>query len=94
MNDMHIHHLCNRESKLFWHDGMIPPSEIWVKLGGDKVGGSFKMNFQIVNIYAPNSVHATCVFSCFEASDSIANLHVALDRFRDEVTEIRNMTWK
>ena len=65
-----------------------------MKLGGEKGGGSFKMNFQIVNISAPNSVHATCVFSCFEASDSITNLHVALDRFRDEVTEIRNMTWK
>ena len=65
-----------------------------MKLGGDKGGGSFKMNFQIVNISAPNSVYATCVFSCFEASDSITNLHVALDRFRDEVTEIRNMTWK
>ena len=35
-----------RESTLTWHEGMIPDDKIWLKLGGDKGGGLFKMNFQ------------------------------------------------
>ena len=61
--------------RLTWHDGIIPDTEIWVKLGGDKGGKTFKMNFQIVNVPAPNSVRNTSVFNCFEAGDSITNLH-------------------
>ncbi len=34
---------------LTWHDGAIPSDEIWVKLGGDKGRGSFKLNLQLVN---------------------------------------------
>ena len=85
--------LC-REGTLTWHDGTIPDDEIWLKLGGDKGGGYFKMNFQTVNTPTPNSVHNTCVFSCFEASDTLSNLHVALDRFRGEVSNICTMKWK
>ena len=76
-----------------WHE-IIPKDEVWIKLGGDKEGGMFKMNFQIVNTRTPNSVHNTCVFSCFEADDTVTNLHVALDRFRGEVTHIGTMKWK
>ena len=32
--------------RLTWHDGIIPDTEIWVKLGGDKGGKTFKMNFR------------------------------------------------
>ena len=71
-----------------WHDGIIPKDEVWIKLGGDKGGGMFKINFQIVNTQSPNSVHNTCVFSCFEADDTVTTLHVALDRFRTEVTQM------
>ena len=54
----------------------------------------FKMSVQIVNIQTPNSVHNTCVFSCFEADDIVTSLHVALDQFRTEVTHIGTMKWK
>ena len=80
--------------RLTWHDGMIPDTEIWVKLGGDKGGKTFKMNFQIVNVPAPNSVRNTCVFNCFEAGDSITNLHSALDRHREQVTQLQRMKWR
>ena len=83
--------LLFREGTLTWHEGVIPSDEIWIKLGGDKGGGYFKMNFQIVNTHRPNSVHNTCVFSCFEADDTLVNLHVALDRYKDEVAEIKTM---
>eukprot|EP00731_Ephydatia_muelleri_P002365 Em0001g2365a len=69
-------------------------SEIWLKLGGDKGGGSFKMNFQIVNVAAPNSVHNTCVFCCFEADDTVTNLHIALDRYKDQVSHLQGMQWR
>ena len=45
-----------RNGRLTWHNGIIPATEIWVKIGGDKGGGSFKFNFQIVNNVSPNSV--------------------------------------
>eukprot|EP00731_Ephydatia_muelleri_P038243 Em0689g3a len=41
----------DRAGRLTWHNGVIPASEIWIKLGGDKGGGTFKMNFQIVNLH-------------------------------------------
>ena len=41
------------------HD-IIPQDEIW-KVGGDKGGGSFKMNFQIVNTLPMQST--TCASS-------------------------------
>eukprot|EP00731_Ephydatia_muelleri_P002959 Em0001g2959a len=68
--------------RLTWHSGIIPQAEVWVKLGGDKGGNTTKMNFQIVNVPTPNSIHNTCVFCCFAATDSVANLHSALDRYR------------
>eukprot|EP00731_Ephydatia_muelleri_P009609 Em0005g195a len=43
--------------RLTWHNGVIPASEMWIKLGGDK---GFKMNPQIVNVASPNSVNNTC----------------------------------
>ena len=35
--------------------GVIPTSEVWLKIEGDKGGRSFKMNFQIVNVAGPSS---------------------------------------
>ena len=36
-----------RAGRLTWHEGYIPPSEVWLKIGGDKGGGTFKMNFHM-----------------------------------------------
>ena len=50
------------------------------------------MNFQIaVNVAAPNSVHNTCVFCCFEAGDTVTNLHIALDHCKDQVAHLQGM---
>ena len=48
---------------LTWHDGDIPADEVWIKIGGDKGGSSFKMNFQVVNKPCPNSVANTGISS-------------------------------
>eukprot|EP00731_Ephydatia_muelleri_P008998 Em0004g1336a len=58
------------KATLTWHAGTIPGNEIWLKLGGDKGDGYFKMNFQIINTQAPNSAHNTCVFC-----DTLTNLN-------------------
>ena len=65
-----------------------------MKLGGDKGGGSVKLNFQIVNVPYPNSVNNTCVFTAFVASDLVTNLHVALDRYKDQVTALQKTQWR
>ena len=55
LNSLHMYtYMCNytthinRLGQLTWHDGLIPSSEIWVKLGGDKGGTSFKTSLQTV----------------------------------------------
>ena len=55
---------------------------------------NLKMNFEIVNVPAPNSVHNTYMFSCFEAGDCVTNLHSALDRFKDQVKQLQVMEWR
>ena len=77
-----------------WHNGVIPENEVWLKLGGDKGGETFKANFQIVNVAAPNSVQNTCVFCCFAAGDSFTNLHIALDRYKEQVRHFQTMKWR
>ena len=53
-----------------WHGDRIPNNEIWVKLGDDKGGNSFKLTFQIINISHPNSPYNTCILLAFQAGDS------------------------
>ena len=87
---MHIFRL----QQLTWHNGLIPSDEIWVKIGGDKGGSSFKASVQIVNVEKPNSVRNSCVFSLFEASDSANNLHIALDQYRDDISHLQTTKWR
>ena len=54
---------------LTWHNGAIPESELWVKLGGDKGRGSFKFNLQLANMETPNSMKSTALLSVFKAGD-------------------------
>ncbi len=44
----------------FLQEWEIPKDEEWLKLGGDKRGGSFKMSFQLGSTAKPNSVENTC----------------------------------
>ena len=46
-----------------WHDGTIPSNEVWVKIGGDKGCGSFKLNMQVVNVTKPNSTRNSCLLA-------------------------------
>ncbi len=80
--------------RLTWHDGLIPDGEVWIKIGGDKGGGSFQMSLQLANLSHPNSISNTFVFACFEANDSVTNLHVGLDHFKDQIEAIKALKWQ
>ena len=79
---------------LTWHNGSIPENEIWVKLGGDKGGGSFKMSFQIANVDHPNSLSNTCTSCVYKAGDSITNMHTALDRYQEQIKDLQLQEWQ
>lgn len=73
---------------------MIPSDEIWIKVGGDKGGGTFKMSFQIANIPSPNSTQNTVVFNLFQAPDSYSNIKLALQRYVPHVNQLQHLLWK
>ena len=86
--------LVRSDQGLTWHDGVITEKELWLKLGGDKGHGSFKLNLQLVNTSAPNSMKNTRVLSVFKAGDSTLNLHTALDMYKEHVNEAQGMNLK
>ncbi len=87
-------HIPRSPEGLINHGGAIPENELWVKLGGDKGRGSFKFNFQLVNIPHPNSVKKTILLSVFTAGDSASNMHTALDRYKQHIEEAQGMLIK
>ena len=84
----------HRVDQLTWQGGAVPLGEVWVKLGGDKGGSSMKVNFQVCNVPAPNSLKNTCVFAAFEAPDTAHNLRVALSRYQEQVQELQSLIWR
>lgn len=78
---------------LTWH-GVIPDDEVWVKVGGDKGSKTFKMSFQICHTPNPNSIENTCVFSVFEAKDTMTNLLVALERYMPQMSDLQTKSWR
>ena len=62
----------NNANKLTWHEGSIP-SEVWLKMGGNHGGGSFKMAIQVLNVVAPNALEHTIATLCVEGRDSDEN---------------------
>ncbi len=95
MQNFHILVVTTRSTAgLTWHKGAIPSDELWVKLGGDKGRGSFKMNLQLVNTKHPNSMKSTDLLSVFKAGDTTTNLHTDLNMFKEHVIEAQGMNIK
>ena len=90
-------HLANTD-QLTWHTTpcgtSLPKDEIWLKVGGDKGGGSFKFCLQVVNRKSPNSADHTVVLALLEADDSLQNMHICIDPFADELEELQGMKWR
>lgn len=82
---------------LTWHDGLIPDSEIWIKVGGDKGGTpvqTMKFNFQIVNVPHPNSIDNTVNFGCYEGPDTLHNMTIAMKLLYPLIETVKRMTWR
>ena len=75
--------------RLVWKDN-LPEEEVWLKLGGDKGGGSFKFMFQLANLLHPNSVDNTRLVTCLKAADNAQNLHVCLDKSKPVIDELQD----
>ena len=84
----------DKQGRLTWHDGAIPDDEIWVKIGGDHGGGSFKLMLQIANLHNPNSKFNTCLIQMVECKDSAENLRRLLGPMRDELSSLKSMKWR
>ena len=94
LNNQLLNRLIFSAHRLTWHGGVIPEEEIWLKIGGDKGEKSVKTSFQICNTPNPNSVQNTVVFSVFEAKDTPVNLHIALDRYHEQVEALQKQSWR
>ena len=81
-------------NRVTWHSGAIPEGEVWLKLGGDKGGGTFKLCFQHLNVPSPNSPDNTCIFTLFEAPDNYTNLSIAFERYKDALNDMETQTWR
>ena len=85
--------LCVFRAKLLLWDG-VPDSEVWIKVGGDKGGGTTKFYFQVVNVAKANSLFNTTCFCVFAADETLPNIHMAMDRFKDQVNSLQDMKWR
>eukprot|EP00117_Sycon_ciliatum_P031026 scpid26618/ scgid24343/ E3 ubiquitin-protein ligase NRDP1; RING finger protein 41 len=96
LTDIIIHYLdiLDSGSKLTWHDGAIPETEIWVKLGGDHGKTTFKFVMQIANTMHPNSLANTVPICVFAEKDLPANLETALSMYRNQIAELQGQKWK
>ena len=77
-----------------WHNGLIPETEVWIKIGGDRGASTVKIFFQLCNVAEPNSVQNTCVFCVFEGRDTTTNLHIALDRYTAQLEHLVGALWR
>lgn len=86
--------ILNRVHRVTWHNGGIPSDEVWLKLGGDKGGGTVKLCFQHLNVSSPNAPENTCVFSIFEGPDSYTNLSIGLGRYIEAINDLQGQCWR
>ncbi|XP_066263806.1 uncharacterized protein [Branchiostoma lanceolatum] len=85
---------CKTSNSLTWHGGKIPRDEIWIKVGGDHGGGSFKFTFQVLNKESPNSKKKTTVICVFNAKDNRENLQLAISRYAQEIKVLQDSKWR
>ena len=49
------------------------------------------MSFQIGNVSTPNAPANTFVFSIYEGHGSPSNLHICLEQYNDQITDISDV---
>ena len=76
-------------SRLTWHGQKIPNDEIWLKLGSDNGGGSFKLILQVASLPNPNSKHNTFLVAIVNTTDRPENLRRVLNPYKEQVDELQ-----
>lgn len=79
---------------LTWHSGRIPQHQVWMKIGADSGGGSFKVVLSPLNVEKPNAKDNCFLILMAEVKDSNKNLRSVLEPLRDEINHVKEMTWK
>ena len=79
---------CDMENQLTQHNSTISKDEVWVKLGGDHGGGTFKLMLQIANLRKPNSKYNTCLLAIAECKDTPDNLRRIIGPYKHQITEL------
>ena len=86
-------HNYKRTNMLVWEDGM-PDDEVWIKVGGDHGGKSFKLCLQICNVRKPNAKQNTFVIACMPAKDVHENLATLATIYKEQIKTLQNERWK
>ena len=82
----------NEQQLLDFHDGNIEDDQIWVQIGGDHGGNSFKLCLQIANVKSPNSRDNTFAISfMFNGKDTAENLRRALWHYCHQVYKLKKL---
>ena len=76
-----------------WHNQTIPDDEIWLKIGRDHRGDSFKLVLEVTNVDNPNSKDNTFLIRMVECKDSNENLRKILEHVKDQLNALDAMTW-
>ena len=72
----------------------LPKDKIWLKIGGDHGGNSFKICLQILNVDNPNAKENTNVIACMQAKDNHENLRTITNIHKDQIECLSSQTWK
>ena len=78
---------------LTWHE-QIPENQIWIKVGGDHGGGSFKLAFHVCNVRKPNAPCNTICCLVFEAKDNRLNLETLTPVITEQLQTLKQQTWR
>ena len=67
-----------------WRNGTIPFNEIWIKVGGDHGGGSFKTMLQVAN--SRKTMFLVFIINC---KDSQQNLRKILHPYKKQIADLQ-----
>ncbi|XP_070178247.1 uncharacterized protein [Littorina saxatilis] len=79
---------------LLTQNEQIPEDEIWIKIGGDYGGGSFKLMLQVANTTEANSRRNTFLITLVNCKDCFVNLQSILAPYQQQISNLEEITWR
>ena len=68
----------------------MPEYKVWIKIGGDHGGSSFKLCLKVCNMEKPNSTENTFAFCCISAQDLYPNLESLTSLYADKIFKLQH----